>query len=374
MAATALTSLATIKPFKTSWRVQVKIVHTWRQYTAYTGETIEMILADVDGTLIHAIVKKQQVNKFARTIVAGEWRIIENFQLSKSTGKFRATKHAFKMSLMNCSIMTRCVSLSNDIYLDIQSFENISPEDGLNENILIDVLGQVVTCGSIKVSEVNNKTTKRLEVELRNAKKEYFSLPKDGVILMLQETRPKQQRMVGKAEYFNRFPRKTISEVLDETDEAKIMCTIFNIDMDFGFYYFVCNKCSNTAFKLILDVMDSSGELKCMLFDNSAPKIVNQNVDEILDGVYDEIQDPTNVPDCLKKHVDPPQDSDVPIDHNSLISIEQDQVVISNSNESDDQIGTASTTPSSKRSNNSTEDTDENSSSTKKKDLCDLDQ
>ncbi|CAE6011997.1 unnamed protein product [Arabidopsis arenosa] len=219
--------------------------------------------------------------------------------------------------------------------------------------------------------------------------------------------------MIGKAEYFNRFPRRTISEVLDETDEAKfrIMCTIFNIDMDFGFYYFMCNKCSNTAFKvtprfkLILDVMDSSGELKCMLFDNSAPKIVNQNVDEILDGVYDEIQDPTNVPNCLKslvrktfqflinidkdnihggndtykvsyvelgddaEHVDPPQDSDVPIDHNSLISIEQDQVVISNSNESDDQIGTASTTPSSKRSNNSTEDTDENSSSTKKK-IC----
>ncbi|CAE6219321.1 unnamed protein product [Arabidopsis arenosa] len=245
----------------------------------------------------------------------------------------------------------------------------------------------------------------------------------------------------SKAEYFNRFFRRTISEVLDETDEAKfrIMCTIFNIDMNFGFYYFVCNKCTNTAFKvpkkeneivskskkalfwcktcneshskviprfkLILDVMDSSGELKCMMFDNSAPKIINQNVDEIFNGVYDEIQDPTNVPDCLKslvektfqflinidkdnihggndtykvsyvelgddaEHVDPPQDSNVPIDHNSLISVDQDQDVKSNSNETDDQIGTASTTPSSKRSNNSTEDTDENSSSTTKK-IC----
>lgn len=140
--------------------------------------------------------------------------------------------------------------------------------------------------------------------------------------------------------------------------------------------------------------MDSSGELKCMLFDNSAPKIVNQTVDEILDGVYDEvmilkivcfsifkiyyllelfnylttvffkqIQDPTNVPDCLKslvgktfqflinidkdnihggndtykvsyvelgddaENVDPPEDSDVPIDHNSLISVERVNLV-----------------------------------------------
>lgn len=48
MAANVFTSLAMIKPFKTSWRVQVKIVHTWKQYTAYTGETIEMILADVE--------------------------------------------------------------------------------------------------------------------------------------------------------------------------------------------------------------------------------------------------------------------------------------------------------------------------------------
>jgi len=45
-AASPFTSLNAIKPFKTTWRIQVKIVHTWKQYTQYSGETVEMILGD----------------------------------------------------------------------------------------------------------------------------------------------------------------------------------------------------------------------------------------------------------------------------------------------------------------------------------------
>lgn len=38
--------LDAIKPYKTSWRIQVKILHSWKQYTKYAEETLEMILAD----------------------------------------------------------------------------------------------------------------------------------------------------------------------------------------------------------------------------------------------------------------------------------------------------------------------------------------
>ncbi|KAG7583569.1 hypothetical protein ISN44_As08g030800 [Arabidopsis suecica] len=46
--ANVFTSLNGIRPFKTTSRIQVKIVHSWTQYTSYTGETIEMILADLE--------------------------------------------------------------------------------------------------------------------------------------------------------------------------------------------------------------------------------------------------------------------------------------------------------------------------------------
>ncbi|EOA18353.1 hypothetical protein CARUB_v10006873mg [Capsella rubella] len=169
------TELSDIKPFKTSWKIRVKIVHTWKQFTTYTGETIEMILADVAGILIHATIKKQQLNKFQRLIVFGEWRVIENFQLTRASGKFRATKHTYKMSIMNSTIITRCQSLSNDFYVDLAAFDNILADDVLNEHILIDVLGQVVSVGQMKTSSQNDKPKKRLEVELRDTSDQRLS-------------------------------------------------------------------------------------------------------------------------------------------------------------------------------------------------------
>ncbi|EOA18342.1 hypothetical protein CARUB_v10006863mg [Capsella rubella] len=155
-----ITSLALIKPFKTTWKVQAKIVHSCRQYTSYYGETIEMIFADLEGTLIHATVNKQQVNKFHRMIVSGEWKTFENFQLTKSMGRNRATKHAFKMTFTNTTVIGRSPILSDDMFLDLVDFGNI-----LDEN---DVLGQVVSVGAMKTHDQNGKISKRLEIELRD--------------------------------------------------------------------------------------------------------------------------------------------------------------------------------------------------------------
>ncbi|XP_020885800.1 uncharacterized protein LOC9316570 [Arabidopsis lyrata subsp. lyrata] len=129
-----------------------------------------MILADTSGTLIHATIKKQQLNKLQRFITSGEWRIIEKFTLAKSTGKYRATKHGFKMSMMQKTVITRTPPLSNDIYLDLANFQDVLDEGGLNENILIDVLGQVVSFNEMKTHDVNNKITKKLDLELRDTK------------------------------------------------------------------------------------------------------------------------------------------------------------------------------------------------------------
>jgi len=35
-----------LKPYKSMWRIKVKIIRMWKQYTAQGGETIEMVLVD----------------------------------------------------------------------------------------------------------------------------------------------------------------------------------------------------------------------------------------------------------------------------------------------------------------------------------------
>ncbi|XP_010456610.1 PREDICTED: uncharacterized protein LOC104738071 [Camelina sativa] len=393
----AVTDLASIKPFKTVWKVQIKIIHSWQQYTSYSGETLEMVLADVSGTLIHATVKKQQLHKFQRMIVPGQWRIIEDFSLTKATGKFRVTKHAYRMFLLNTSIIVPCASLSDDIYLHLVDFQTIHNEPSLNENILIDVIGQVVNVGEMKTHEVDNKFKKKLEFELKDTRDErlactlwgkfaenmlaacennrlnrlicllrfakvnslkgqrsvsnafemslllidpalppiaYFlaNLPNDGLALTIQQVGPKEDPKVKKAESYKRVPAKTIAELLEYKQEGKfrIMCAVYAIDTEFAWYYFVCSKCNTTCynvpkeenedlkknkktmfwcsgcnnnhsnveprFRLILCVMDSTAQTKFMLFENHAYSLIQQSSLQLLNGHFDEIVDPKNIP------------------------------------------------------------------------------
>ena len=39
----SLTPLKNLKPFKTKWRSQVKLLHSWQQNTSFGGETLQMI-------------------------------------------------------------------------------------------------------------------------------------------------------------------------------------------------------------------------------------------------------------------------------------------------------------------------------------------
>lgn len=42
----AMNQISDLKPFKSMWKIKVKIIRLWRQYTAATGETIEMVFVD----------------------------------------------------------------------------------------------------------------------------------------------------------------------------------------------------------------------------------------------------------------------------------------------------------------------------------------
>ena len=43
---TAYTPFTKLRPFKNSWRVQVKCLHSWKQHTSFGGDSFEMVLAD----------------------------------------------------------------------------------------------------------------------------------------------------------------------------------------------------------------------------------------------------------------------------------------------------------------------------------------
>uniref|UniRef100_A0A0D3BLK6 DUF223 domain-containing protein n=1 Tax=Brassica oleracea var. oleracea TaxID=109376 RepID=A0A0D3BLK6_BRAOL len=160
-----ITLLNDVKPYKTSWKVEVKVLHSWTQHSSYSGgDSLQFILADKTGVKIHctcerlffACVKKLQL---------GQWRFIENFSLTAAAGKYRPTSHKYKMSILSNSNVTNSTLKDEDNFLSLTSFTEIM-NGSLDSNFLIDVIGQPIDIGDIQVVPVQGKETKKLEFTL----------------------------------------------------------------------------------------------------------------------------------------------------------------------------------------------------------------
>ncbi|XP_013601657.1 PREDICTED: uncharacterized protein LOC106309136 [Brassica oleracea var. oleracea] len=108
-----LTPLAAILPYKSEWRVEVKVLHTWKHYTKLSGETLEIILSDVHGTKILASCKKTYFEKFAKKVPVGSWRSIENFSINNPGVTYRPTNHQYKINFIYGTDITPS-NLQND--------------------------------------------------------------------------------------------------------------------------------------------------------------------------------------------------------------------------------------------------------------------
>ena len=43
----SFTLVKNVKPYRDGWRVQVKLLHSWKQHTSFGGHFLELVLADV---------------------------------------------------------------------------------------------------------------------------------------------------------------------------------------------------------------------------------------------------------------------------------------------------------------------------------------
>ncbi|CAG7885570.1 unnamed protein product [Brassica rapa] len=105
--------LNNVKPFKTTWFVEVKVLHSWSQPSNYAGgDSLQFILADRTGVKIHYTYKRIFFPRFKKLQV-GQWRFIENFFVTPSGGKYKPTSHEYKISITSHSNVTNS-SLKND--------------------------------------------------------------------------------------------------------------------------------------------------------------------------------------------------------------------------------------------------------------------
>ncbi|KAL0799779.1 hypothetical protein Bca101_054954 [Brassica carinata] len=163
------TALADIKPFMTDCRVQVKILHTWKQYTKLSGESLEIIMSDAHGTKIHASCKKTYLDKLTRklsnVLSVGMWRNIEKFFISNPGVSYRPTNHQYKINFIYGTDITPSTIQNDSMFLSLVDFQTI--ENGVEDtNILIDVIGEVSDLGALQTIQCSGKPKKKIEFSL----------------------------------------------------------------------------------------------------------------------------------------------------------------------------------------------------------------
>ncbi|WZZ27143.1 hypothetical protein YC2023_010544 [Brassica napus] len=300
-----------LKPRKDTSRIEVRIVRLWRNYNKESGNTIEMVFVDKEGTRIHASVGEQLIKKFDDKLREGDAIVVQLFKVY-------------------------------DAIVPEKYFADFSDILGgnLDHSCLVgESVGQIVNFGSLENKIIKGKDNMRLLIELRDPKFSYVkewkgaysissgynsthillnptlefieefkaSLPDDSLALTNNDS---SQWSVGTAtsicaRFFVLNERLTIREIIDSTLVGSFVTlgTIETIDTERGWQYLSCKyhnkKVMPTTFKLIAHVKDDSGEANFLLFDANAQQIVRHSAVELYDENEDEDFLPEAVSDLL---------------------------------------------------------------------------
>ncbi|WMV15291.1 hypothetical protein MTR67_008676, partial [Solanum verrucosum] len=123
--------------------------------------SLDMILIDEKGTLVHAVIWKNQVNRFRANLSEGSVIIIRNFKVAESMGEYRPVQSDVKITFLRITAIQKI----NDDTVNIpkNGFQFIRPNivrSRVNNNTyLSDVVGCL--CGIGDLESVGSKWKKR---------------------------------------------------------------------------------------------------------------------------------------------------------------------------------------------------------------------
>ncbi|EMS57445.1 hypothetical protein TRIUR3_19723 [Triticum urartu] len=250
-----------------SWKVKVRVIRLWDAINLNNNELIslDMILLDEQGTMIHAKVIKHMVNKFRPLI-----------QEVISVGIYRDQK------------------------VNIRLWGN--KVDQIDE----DSMGRVVIVTSTTVRKLKGATKVYIDLDIpETAELQTRYCLEDDII---EETGPEAQAIQEQMLY-NRKTLREITEIAYEYEKQEKFytaeATIKSIDTSDEWYYIGCGKCNKKLqkegnhfycpkcekepektcprYKLKLEICDHTATTTCTMFETEAKKLIKQSARFLID-------------------------------------------------------------------------------------------
>ncbi|KAH0720725.1 hypothetical protein KY285_005598 [Solanum tuberosum] len=314
----AYSLLSDLDTTRDDWLVKVRVCRMW-EFKNYKRSnemiSLDMILIDEKGTLVHAVIWKNQVNRFRTNLAEGSVIIIRNFKVAENVvgclcgiGDLESVGSKWKK---------RDLYILTDPILPVL----IPPESG--PYIVI------VTATTVKEfrGEITFATT--------TATKTYVNLQMDHITSLNQKfaTKPVHIQTIESGNG-NNIPiaeamfqnRMTITELLDSdwsNDIEEFLVTlraqISQIDTYFGWHYiscnlcnkkiepkdgvYTCNKCGKECdfplvrYKIHIKVKDNGGKTTLVLFNGVAEKLLDTSASKLVNRMS---KGDTHVPSLIE--------------------------------------------------------------------------
>ncbi|CAG7862842.1 unnamed protein product, partial [Brassica rapa] len=119
------------------------------------------------GIKVHATCRKNYLKSLGDKCIVGEWKTIENFQVSEPGKQFRPTKLMYKISFINQTVIKPNDFQNNDMFLALAEFDFVL-SGSLETEFLIDIVGQAIDVGELRILHSNGKKLRKIEFTLRN--------------------------------------------------------------------------------------------------------------------------------------------------------------------------------------------------------------
>ncbi|CDY20405.1 BnaC02g24110D [Brassica napus] len=277
----AFSLLKDVKPYKQGWRVQVKLLHSWRQKTNYGGDTLEMIFADETGVKIHCSARKTLIKKTESKIrldVVGQVSSLRNIQTVQVAGN---DKKKIEFRLIH------------------QLEEHLQQRNNPNMVCMIRFAKIGFYRGDVQITNAFDSSMICFDPDLPECLALKNNMSNDEFALALTDTKNDKRPIKDQIDDWNDVGIKSISEIIMATQEedCKIICSIESIDTDWS--WFIFGHVSRNRFKLHLIVKDDTSTCKLMLLDSVAKVVVGCDAKDIWDGSYEEIEDPDILPQAI---------------------------------------------------------------------------
>lgn len=102
------------------------VSHSYTKFPICQYYYFLILFCEFQGGKIHASCNKAHMFRTQRNFPIGEWRVVENFKVSKAGGKYRPTGLYYKISITSEKVFTGSDYRNDRSFLSLTNFDELS--------------------------------------------------------------------------------------------------------------------------------------------------------------------------------------------------------------------------------------------------------